>query len=71
MKNTGMNINTGHKNNLVVSNVLMNTTQSTKNRFTPSERDCYFEDEISLQHMQHWFGFRYINDLTHIYKPKV
>ena len=59
MKNTGININTGISNNLVVSNILMNTTQSAKSRFSPSERDCYFEDEITLRHMPHWFGFRY------------
>ena len=62
MKNSGININTGHQNYLVVSNILMNTTQSAKSRFAPSERDCYFEDEITLQHMQHWMGFRYTSN---------
>ena len=59
MKNSGINIDIGHTNNLVVSNILMNTTQSAKTRFSPLERDCYFEDEIVLQHFPPWMGVRY------------
>ena len=29
------------------------------NRFTPEERDCYSEDEISLKYLPHSHGYRY------------
>ena len=59
MKNSGININTGQCNNLVVSSTLMNTTESVKSRFPPSDRNCYFEDEIQLLHLPHGNSFRY------------
>ena len=59
MKNTGININAGQSNLLVVTPTLMRTTESTKNRFSPEDRQCYFEDEIKLLHLPHINGFRY------------
>ena len=73
MKNSGINIDIGHTNNLVVSNILMNTTQSAKTRFSPLERDCYFEDEIVLQHFPPPMGVRYLSNsakmLNHLHCP--
>ena len=59
MKNTGININIGESNNLVVSNTLMNTTEAARARFSPVERDCYFEDEISLKHLPYDWSCRH------------
>ena len=59
MKNSGININTGQCNHLVVATTLMNTTESVKNRFRPSDRHCYFEDEIELLHLPRDYSFRY------------
>ena len=59
MKNSGININTGQCNNLVVSATLMNTSEAVRNRFSPQQRNCYFEDEIQLLHLPHENSFRY------------
>ena len=59
MKNSGININTGQCNNLVVSATLMNTSEAVRNRFSPQQRNCYFEDEIQLLHLPHINSFRY------------
>ena len=59
MKNSGININTGQCNNLVVSATLMNTSEAVRNRFSPQQRNCYFEDEIQLLHLPQDNSFRY------------
>ena len=59
MKNSGININTGQSNNLVVTATLMNTSEAVRNRFFPQQRNCYFEDEIQLLHLPQENSFRY------------
>lgn len=59
MKNTGINIETGQASYIVVVPTLMNTTLGAKRRFTPIQRQCYFEDEISLKHFPARNSFRY------------
>ena len=58
MKNTGININTGQASQIVVVPQLMNTSMAAKRRFTPVERQCYFEDEIFLRHFPPESSFR-------------
>lgn len=58
MKNTGININTGQASQIVVVPQLMNTSLAAKRRFTPVERQCYFEEEIFLRHFPPSFSFR-------------
>ena len=58
MKNSGININTGQSNNLVISTTLMNTSESVRYRFSPELRNCYFEDEIKVVFSQKEFQFR-------------
>ena len=38
---------------------LISTSGNAMNRFTPEERDCYSEDEISLKYLPHSHGYRY------------
>ena len=58
MKNTGFNIETGQASYIVVVPTLMNTTAASKRRFTPVERQCYFDDEIKLKHFPPGNSFR-------------
>jgi hypothetical protein len=58
MKNTGVNIETGQTNHIVVTPTLMNTTKAAKRRFSPEQRQCYFEDEIKLLHFPTQNSFR-------------
>ena len=59
MRNTGINVEVGQTNNIVVIPTLMSTTKGAKSRFNPEERQCYFEDEIALKHLPHENSFRY------------
>ena len=38
---------------------LMSTTEGARSRFNPQERQCYFEDEITLKHLPHENSFRH------------
>jgi hypothetical protein len=58
MKNTGINIETGQASHIVVQPTLMNTTAAAKRRFTPVQRQCYFENEIQLLHFPTDNSFR-------------
>jgi len=58
MKNTGINVQAGQASQIVVVPQLMNTSMAAKRRFTPVERQCYFEDEIRLEHFPPEFSFR-------------
>ena len=59
MRNTGINIEVGQSNNIVVKPTLMSTTEGARSRFNPQERQCYFEDEITLKHLPHDNSFRH------------
>jgi hypothetical protein len=58
MKHTGIQISTGQSVSVAVTPTLLDTTSICKRRFTPSERQCYFEDEILLQHFPPLEGYR-------------
>ena len=51
MKNTGMSIQPGYFSVISVIPDLVDTTLAAKRRFKPKDRHCYFDDEISLQHL--------------------
>ena len=38
---------------------LISTSKNAMERFTPEERDCYSEDEISLKYLPRDHGYRY------------
>ena len=59
MRNTGINVEVGQTNNIVVVPTLMSTTDGARSRFNPQERQCYFEDEITLKHLPHDNSFRH------------
>ena len=44
---------------LTVTPTLIVTSPSAMQRFSPAERDCYSEDEISLKYLPRDHGFRY------------
>ena len=60
LKNIGFSVQPGHSSFISVTTDLMNTTLGAKNRFKPEDRQCYFEEEITLNHLPHWNGFRYV-----------
>ena len=62
MKNTGINVQAGQASQIVVVPQLMNTSLAAKRRFTPVERQCYFDDEIYLRHFPPKFSFRYLQN---------
>ena len=58
MKNYGISINTGQASQIIVMPELIDTALVAKRRFSPVERQCYFEDEIFLRHFPPEFSFR-------------
>ena len=46
-------------NQIAVTPTLIVTSKSAMKRFSPSERDCYSEEEISLKYLPSDHGFRY------------
>ena len=49
----------GTENQIAVTPTLISTSQNAMERFTPAERDCYSEDEISLKYLPRDHGYRY------------
>ncbi len=50
MKQSGVSVSPGQLVQVAVTPSMTSTTHSTKRRFTPTERSCYFSDEVTLQH---------------------
>ena len=58
LKHSGLSIETGQSVRLAVTPSLVDTTMACKRRFDPVKRQCYFDDEISLQHFPEIEGYR-------------
>lgn len=50
MKQSGINVQPGQSMKIAVTPTLTSTSSSARRRFSPEQRHCYFEDEISLRH---------------------
>ena len=48
LSQSGINIQPGTSTELGVTTQVVETTEVAKRRFTPEERQCYFEDEIRM-----------------------
>lgn len=59
MRQTGFHIAPGTENQIAVTPTLIQTSKNAMLRFTPAERDCYSEDEISLKYLPRDHGYRY------------
>lgn len=59
MRQTGFHIAPGTENQIAVTPTLIVTSPNAMTRFTPAERDCYSEDEISLKYLPRDHGYRY------------
>lgn len=59
MRQTGFHIAPGTENQIAVTPTLIVTSNNAMHRFTPAERDCYSEDEISLKYLPRDHGYRY------------
>ena len=59
MRQTGFHIAPGTENQIAVTPTLIVTSENAMRRFSPAERDCYSEDEISLKYLPRDHGFRY------------
>ena len=59
MRQTGFHIAPGTENQIAVTPTLIATSRNAMQRFTPAERDCYSEDEISLKYLPRDHGYRY------------
>ena len=51
MSMTEMDISPGYETQLAITPILFRTTKAAKNRFTPEERGCYFDEEINLTYL--------------------
>ena len=59
MKQTGINVEVGQSIKVAVTPKLTTTTAAARRRFSPEERMCYFEDEVSLRHFPPDDDYRY------------
>ena len=57
LKQTGSIAMPGQSIQMAITPSLTETKASTRARFTPVERQCYFDDEINLSHLP-YFGYR-------------
>ncbi len=48
-----------HTTKLSLTPSLTTTTSSTRRRFSPKDRQCYFEDEVKLAHLPNKDGYRW------------
>ena len=58
-RQNSFNVAPGTENQIAVTPSLTTTTQSVISRLTPTERDCYTDDEISLKYLPIKDGYRY------------
>ena len=59
MRQTGFHIAPGTENQIAVTPTLISTSGNAMRRFSPQERDCYSEEEISLKYLPRDHGYRY------------
>ena len=58
MSMTEMDITPGFETQVAVTPVIYNTTNAARNRFTPEERGCYFDDELTLTYLpRKWYRY--------------
>ncbi len=57
LKQTGSIAMPGQSVQVAITPTLTHTKSSTKYRFNPTDRQCYFNDEINLSHLPA-FGYR-------------
>ncbi len=58
MGQIGLNVDLGTFTQFAVSARIIETTAAAKDRFTPQQRGCFFNDEISMQHCNDEVGCR-------------
>ena len=58
LRNYGIDIDIGKATEIVVVTTLVNTTEKVKTRFEPTDRKCYFDDEVELLHVTPKDGFK-------------
>ena len=59
MKQSGIDIQAGQSVKIAVTTSLISASTSIRRRFSPDQRLCYFEDEISLNHFPYGRDYRY------------
>ena len=59
MKLNRFHLSPGTENQIELNFELITTSNNAKKRFTPTERNCYFEEEISLKYLPKDHGYRY------------
>ena len=59
MRHSALNVIPGQALHIGVKPTFINTTMGAKRRFTPTERMCYFNEEISLAHFIPGLSFRW------------
>ena len=58
LKQSGMAAGPGQAVQVGISPSVTTTTTAARTRFTPLERKCYFNDELSLAHLLPEVGYR-------------
>ena len=58
MKHSGIYIQAGQSVKIAVTASLISASSSIRRRFSPYQRQCYFEDEISLNHFPYGSDYR-------------
>ena len=59
IRQTSFHVAPGTENQIAVTPTTTHTTESAKSRFSPEQRDCYTDDEISLKFLPSKDGYRY------------
>jgi len=59
LKQTGVKITAGSMIDVAVTPTLVDTTSVAKRRFTPTSRQCYFQDEVCLRHFPESDSYRF------------
>ena len=59
LRQTGSTAAPGQAVQVAITPVLTRTTESTRHRFDPKDRQCFFDDEVQLLHMPVDVGYRY------------
>lgn len=58
LSQNGIQLESGKRWSIGITPSLVNTTLQAKHRFSPEKRNCYFEDEITLDHLPREKGYR-------------
>ena len=59
MKLSGLELLPGTLNQIGVSTTLVTTSNGALNRFSPMDRDCFSENEMSFKYLPRDYGYRY------------